>query len=604
MHPKDEMTRSQERKSFLRRHPWLVSIVGVLLLLIAAATVTAFVLARRIEPFLRARIIDGLSQHFHSRVELDTFHVTIGNTLRGEWGIWAEGHGLRIWPPAEVEGVAVPNPSSSGQPLFSLADFAFHAPLRYQPEKPISISEVRLQGLELHLPPRSHFLHFDPQTNTGVPQQLQPGLLHVQFELGSVSCTGAHLVLETSKPGKLPMEIFIRHFRVTNIQPNSTMHFEADLTNPRPVGIVHTQGTFGPWQVLDPGESPIAGDYTFDHANLGDFKGISGDLNSTGGYKGTLRNLTVDGQTDTPNFSLTHFGNTMDLQTRFHAIVDGTNGDTWLDPVNATLGHSHITAKGQVVRAFATSTDGTLHTIGHDIDLKIETDQGRIEDFLHLASHDATPLLTGSINLKSSLHIPPGQAPVHERMALKGHFTLDQAEFSSKKVQERIEELSLRGQGKPKEAKSAPDSDIQSAMEGDFTISKGVIALPDLAFKVPGADIELEGDYKLDGGLLNFQGLAKMQATVSKMIGGWKGFLLKPADRFFKKDGAGTEVPIHVAGTYKQPEFGVDIKGIQHTHPQRPDEQPAPQSPAPPPATPSTAPANPSPQPAPSQPQF
>jgi len=34
-----------------------------------------------------------------------------------------------------------------------------------------------------------------------------------------------------------------------------------------------------------------------------------------------------------------------------------------------------------------------------------------------------------------------------------------------------------------------------------------------------------------------------MEATVSKMVGGWKGLLLKPADRFFKKNGAGTEVP-------------------------------------------------------------
>jgi hypothetical protein len=58
------------------------------------------------------------------------------------------------------------------------------------------------------------------------------------------------------------------------------------------------------------------------------------------------------------------------------------------------------------------------------------------------------------------------------------------------------------------------------------------------------------------------------------MVGGWKGLLLKPADRFFKKNGAGTEVPIHIAGTYKNPEFGVDVKGMPHTHPQRPDEQP------------------------------
>jgi len=569
-----------------------VSIVSVLLLVVAAFTVVGIVVAHRIEPFLRARIVDGLSQHFHARVDLDSFHVTIGNTLRGEWGIWAQGRGLRIWPPAQVAGVSVPN--STGAPLFSLAAFAFHAPLRYKSGTPIAISEIRLQGLELHLPPRSHFLRLEPQTAPANPSRSP--LLPVSFALGSVVCNGAHLILETSKPGKLPMQIYIQRFRISDIQPNATMRFEADLTNPKPVGIVQTKGTFGPWQVWDPGESPIAGNYTFDHANLGDFKGISGDLSSTGSYQGTLRSITVDGETKTPNFALTHFGNTMDLQTKFHAIVDGTNGDTWLDPVNATLGHTRILAKGEVVRSLGTLSDGQLHTIGHDIDLKIEVDQGRIEDFLDLASHDSTPLFTGSLDLKSSLHIPPGKIPVHLRMGLKGHFTLDQTQFTSKKVEDRIEDLSLRGLGKPKEAKSAADSSqppILANMQGDFTIANGVINLPDLAFKVPGADVELEGDYKLDGGALNFQGVAKMQATVSKMVGGWKGFLLKPADRLFRKDGAGTEVPVHVDGTYKEPEFSVDIKGFEvHTHPQRPDQnahaaspdtsqQPSPSTPSP-----------------------
>ena len=57
----------------------------------------------------------------------------------------------------------------------------------------------------------------------------------------------------------------------------------------------------------------------------------------------------VDGDANVPDFELTHFGHTMPLQTHFHAKVDATNGDTWLQPVNATLGHSQFTAEGQVV---------------------------------------------------------------------------------------------------------------------------------------------------------------------------------------------------------------------------------------------------------------
>jgi hypothetical protein len=35
--------------------------------------------------------------------------------------------------------------------------------------------------------------------------------------------------------------------------------------------------------------------------------------------------------------------------------------------------------------------------------------------------------------------------------------------------------------------------------------------------------------------------------------------LLKPADRFFKKNGAGTEIPIHIKGTRENPKFGFGL---------------------------------------------
>jgi hypothetical protein len=41
--------------------------------------------------------------------------------------------------------------------------------------------------------------------------------------------------------------------------------------------------------------------------------------------------------------------------------------------------------------------------------------------------------------------------------------------------------------------------------------------------------------------------------------GGWKGMLLTPLDRHFEKNGAGTEIQIHIKGTREQPEFGVDF---------------------------------------------
>jgi hypothetical protein len=555
---------------------------GLLAALTALASVVA-VLLHRAEPFLRARIIEELQERFHARVELDSFHMSLAD------GLWAEGKGLRIWPPAhhpkdedlslgtpahhpkdedlslgtpaQVEGVTVPAAEGPGEPLIRLQEFRFHAPLRFQPGKPFHISLVELDGLDVHLPPKSHFGQDASRAADTTQSKSGAGLLRI--EVDTMECGGARLVMETSKPGKLPLEVAIAHFKLTKIASGGAMKFDAELTNPRPVGTIHATGSFGPWQGTDPGESPLAGDYRFEHADLAAFKGIAGILSSTGHYQGTLRDLVVDGETDTPDFRLTHFNNALPLHTRFHAKVDGTNGDTWLEPVDATLGHSHFSAQGQIVRVAATKAGGgggQAQSLGHDIALTVNVDKGRIEDFLRLASHSSTPLMTGAVTVKAILHVPPGPTPVHERLRLSGAFSLDQARFTNAKIQDRIEELSLRGQGRPNDVKTADPASVNSSMQGDFQMAGGVITLPALSYTVPGAQIQLKGTYGVEGGALDFAGTARMQATVSEMVGGWKGLLLKPADRLFKKHGAGTEVPIHITGTREEPKFGIGLE--------------------------------------------
>ncbi len=302
------------------------------------------------------------------------------------------------------------------------------------------------------------------------------------------------------------------------------------------------------------------------------FKGIAGILNSTGKYQGVLRNLTVDGEADVPDFRLTHFGTALPLETEFHAIVDGTNGDTWLQPVRATLGQSHFTAEGKIVGVPAgVLPNGAALPGGHEIALNVNVDAGHMEDFLRLVSKSGSPILTGTLKLKTTLEIPPGTEPVQEKLKLNGNFLLEDAAFTSAKIQNEVGALSMRGQGQPKEAKHAGD-DVRSAIESNFTMAGGVITLPNLKYTVPGAEIDLNGTYGVDGGALKFKGTAQMQATVSQMVGGWKGILLKPADKLFEKNGAGTEVPIHVDGTEQAPKFGVDFGHIKHTSTQIPGE--------------------------------
>jgi len=603
----------EAQRSFWQRNGWLRWVaLGVLAALVGLAGIAA-VLAHRAEPFLRARIVQGLQKRFHARVELDSFHIALGNGLRGQWGVWAEGRGLRIWPSDESEAAlgqderAQAEAVARDEPLIRIDEFRFHAPLQFSRRKPLVISVVKIKGMNILVPPKAH-----TEANTGDPNAAlsQPapdtanaaanaangsttkgpstdaGLL-ADVLVERVECDHANLVMETNKPGKIPLGFAISRLVLTGITTRDPIAFDADLTNPRPLGEIHTTGTFGPWQADDPGLSAVSGDYRFDHADLSGFKGIAGTLNSTGHYQGTLRSIVVVGVTDTPDFQLTKFGTPMPLRTSFHATVDGTDGDTWLDPVDATLGQSHFTVRGQVVRLKmadvqgqptnppAGSGDSGAEAVspfrgGHDILLNINVDRARIEDFLRLTTHSGSSLLTGAVTVKAKLHIPPGPAPVQERMQLAGNFALNKVLFTSAKIQDRIEQLSLRGQGRPKDVKTTDPATIDSTMRSDFQMAGGVVTLPNLNYSVPGAVIQLKGTYGMEGGALDFAGTAKLQATISEIVGGWKGLLLKPADRFFKKNGAGTEVPIRIRGTREDPKFGVEFDRFKSSSPERP----------------------------------
>jgi hypothetical protein len=102
-------------------------------------------------------------------------------------------------------------------------------------------------------------------------------------------------------------------------------------------------------------------------------------------------------------------------------------------------------------------------------------------------------------------------------------------------------------------------------MRGEFSLNDGVARFRTLTFEVPGAAVDLTGDYGLRSEQLNFAGTLSMQATISEAAGtgGVKGALLKAVDPLFKKPGHGAVVPIKIHGTREKPEFGLDVKSLR-----------------------------------------
>jgi hypothetical protein len=160
--------------------------------------------------------------------------------------------------------------------------------------------------------------------------------------------------------------------------------------------------------------------------------------------------------------------------------------------------------------------------------------------------------------MKTKLNIRPGKESVTQKLSLDGAFTLQQMHFTNPQMQDKVDMLSLRAQGHPKQAKPGAE-DVSSRLTGKFKMGDGKLDFQDLDFAMPGATVHLTGVYTLDGKRFDFTGKVRTNAKLSQMVASWwKSWLLKPADPFFHKHGAGAEIPVKVTGTNTAPKFGLD----------------------------------------------
>jgi hypothetical protein len=371
------------------------------------------------------------------------------------------------------------------------------------------------------------------------------------FVIDQLVSNEARLVIVPAEPDE-PQKVWtIHHLRMTSVGLDRSMPFVATLTNGVPPGEIETSGSFGPWQSGEPGKTPLDGTFTFDHADLGVFKGISGILSARGSYGGTLERIDVRGESDTPQFTVMIGGHAIPLHATYHAIVNGTNGNTMLDEVDATFLHTSVVAKGGVV--------GTPGIDGRMVTLDVVIDRGRLEDVLLMAVNTPKPPMTGALNLTTKLVLPPGDRDVVQKLRLDGTFTIADTRFASSDVQAKINELSHRTRG---ETPDRGTERVSSHFAGAFTLANATLSIPDVAFDVPGSAIRLSGSYGLVSEKIDFAGTAYTDAKISQMTTGSKRVLLKPFDLIFKREGGGAAIPIKITGTRGDPSFGLDTRHV------------------------------------------
>lgn len=530
---------------YRRRWIWTLATLGAALAI--ALVIFAAALPLR-SAALKRQIIETLGERLNSEVSLDDLSLRLYPRLR------AEGKGLLIKYRRRPDLA----------PLIAVRAFSVDADLIGALRK--HVSHVTLEGLEITIPPsedddaspdrrRAHRLH-DPGdavatigTTDDRPRPNRALLAGSKVLIDSLETSNARLLIVPRDRGKSPKVWAIHDLRMHRVGLDDAMPFDATLTNAVPPGEIVTKGTFGPWNRDVPGETPLDGSFTFDNADLGVFKGIGGTLSSHGAFAGALNYIEVHGETATPDFVIAVGGHPFPLATKYHTIVDGTNGDTRLEQIDAQFLQSSLVAKGAVL-------DDPTGQQGRTITLDIVMPKARIEDVMRMAVNTARPPMTGGLQLTTKFLLPPGEADVAERLHLNGRFTMTHAKFADADVQSKIVELSHRGRGRQQDAIKEP---IASDFKGQFVLGNGRLDLKQLMFAVPGAQVRLAGSYSLKRETLAFKGNLLMDAKVSQTVSGFKSLLLKIADPLFSKEGGGSSVPIKIEGTRNDPKFGLDV---------------------------------------------
>jgi hypothetical protein len=518
-----------------RRHAWGWALAAAALGLVVPLALVAAAVPWRSET-LRKQIIEALSDRFDSDVALSDV------TLRAFPRLHAEGGTLLI---KQRGRTGVP-------PLIAIRTFKVDAGLIGVWRR--HVAHVEIVGLDISIPPRE-----DGGGPVGALDRIGPSSPKTGVIIDTLDASDARLIVIPRGKAKAPetwKTWAIHTLTMHRVGIDESMPYQATLTNAVPPGEVQTAGDFGPWDRDDPGGTPLNGTFTFDNADLGVFKGVKGTLSSRGSFGGSLGWIDVNGETDTPNLAVDVGGHPFPLHATYHTIVDGTNGDTRLERIDATLVRSTLAARGAVLDAPPGTGPGRK---GRTVELHVDMPKARVEDVMTMAVRAPKPPMVGALKLTTTFLLPPGDADVVDRLKLNGRFDISQARFANYDVQGKIAELSQRAQGKRPDRERAQ---VASNFQGRFILERGVLTLSDLSFDVPGARVKLAGRYALAPETIDFKGDLLMSAKVSQTVSGFRSLLLKIVDPLFKGPGGGSSIPIVITGTRSDPRFGIDLHRV------------------------------------------
>ncbi|MBB5326983.1 AsmA-like C-terminal region-containing protein [Tunturiibacter gelidoferens] len=362
-------------------------------------------------------------------------------------------------------------------------------------------------------------------------------------------------VLEIQRVGGGSYTFPIRQLVIRNLRKGSPITYLVDMQNAAPGGHIVANGSFGPLYPDNLGATPVYGEFTFAPVNLGDIHGISGSLSGRGHFKGSLTAIEADADSVTPDFAVGS-GKPTRLEALGHLTVNGLNGNVVLHSVDAHVGYTTVHASGQIVGAPKVT----------DLDLSVV--KGRSQDILRPFFAEAVPV-TGDVWLRSHVSIAAARGGMKflQRLRMDGAFDIPKERLTDKGTEESLSAFSERAQGLKQsggkksgfEPASAEVEEVFSSLRGSAKIRNGMVSTDGLDFQVPGAAVKVKGTFSLYDRSVRMVGDLHMQTDLSHVTTGFKSVLLKPFAPFFKKQNAGTVIPIAITGSPNQYKVTQDL---------------------------------------------
>ena len=212
-------------------------VAGILLILFAAA----MVFCRK--PFSRTAILEDLHEVSDSQVEVRSFQQK-----------------MFPYPGCVLEGLVFRHGSHPNKPIITIDRLTIHG--SYSGILQSRVSRVTAEGMHI----------FVPEFGTGEDLHTTPATISVD----EIVANGATVEFAYHDPDKPPLRFEFQEALLRNVIPEKPFDYRVKVHNPEPPGEIAVEGKFGNWKRGDAGETPISGEYTFEHADLSVYHGVAG----------------------------------------------------------------------------------------------------------------------------------------------------------------------------------------------------------------------------------------------------------------------------------------------------------------------------------------